>query len=55
MVGSRGQFQLARIMEFGTQEMPANPFFFPSWRTMKRRTRSRIARATRQAIRSGPK
>ena len=53
-VGERKQFQLARIQEFGTQAMPPNPYFFPSWRTMKRRTRSRITRATRQAIRGGP-
>lgn len=54
-VGSRNQFQLARIMEFGTQFMPAQPYFFPSWRTMKKRTRDRIKRATKQAIRKGAK
>ena len=55
MVGNRKQFQLARIQEFGTQAMSANPYFFPSWRTMKRRVRSRITRVTRQAIKGGAK
>jgi HK97 gp10 family phage protein len=52
-VGQRNQFQLARIIEFGTQIMPAQPYFFPSWRTMRKRVQSRIKRATKQAIRKG--
>jgi HK97 gp10 family phage protein len=39
----------ARWQEFGTVNMPANPFFFPAYRSLRRRTRSRITRATRKA------
>lgn len=49
-VGERNQFQLARLQEFGTQEMPANPFFFVTWRTKRQRVRSRITRSIRAAI-----
>jgi len=42
----------ARWVEFGTQDAPAQPYFFVSWRTMKKRVRSRIARNVRKAIRS---
>jgi HK97 gp10 family phage protein len=52
MVGSRKQFQLARLQEFGTQAMPASPFFFPSWRSMKKRVRSRVTREMRNAIKA---
>ena len=34
-VGARNQFQLARLQEFGTQAMAANPFFYPSWRASR--------------------
>lgn len=40
----------ARFQEFGTRNMAANPFFFPVWRLMKRRVRSRLSRAIRKAI-----
>jgi head-tail adaptor len=53
MVGNRSQFQLARIIEFGTQAMAQQPYFFPAWRTMKKRTRDRIKRSTKQAILRG--
>ncbi|CUW44449.1 hypothetical protein B3286c1_1781 [Brucella vulpis] len=49
-VGSRNQFQLARLHEFGTQEMGPKPFFFGSWRASKTRVRSRVTRAIREAI-----
>lgn len=44
------RFQNARIQEFGTKKMPANPFFYPAWRALRRRQRARLARAIRQAI-----
>jgi len=49
-VGSRNQFQLARLLEFGTQEMGPKPFFYGSWRVNRKRVRSRITRAIREAI-----
>lgn len=39
----------ARFVEFGTQHMPAQPFFYPAWRFGKKRARSRITRATNKA------
>lgn len=55
MVGSRAQFQLARLQEFGTQNMTANPFFYPSWRASRKRVRGRITRAMKKAIKDGAK
>lgn len=53
MVGEREQFQLARLQEFGTQHMKATPYFFPSWRTLRKRATSRVTRQMRKAIRDG--
>lgn len=41
-----------RFVEFGTQNAPAHPFFFVSWRVMKKRVRSRISRNIRAAIKA---
>lgn len=46
-------FQNARIQEFGTKNMPANPFFFPAWRLNRSRIRSRISRSVSKAWKSG--
>lgn len=40
----------ARWVEFGTQKMGAQPFFFPSYRALRTRTRRRITAATRKAL-----
>lgn len=42
----------ARWVEFGTQKMPAQEFFFPSYRAMRKRIKSRITREMKKAIRS---
>lgn len=42
----------ARFQEFGTVNMPANPFFYPVWRTRKRRVKSRLTRNINKAIKS---
>ena len=42
-------FQNARIQEFGTSDMAANPYFFPPWRVNKSRIKGRITRAVRKA------
>lgn len=44
------QFQNALIQEFGTAEQPANPFFFPSYRALRKRGRGRVTREIRKAI-----
>lgn len=35
----------ARFQEFGTTEMPAQPFFYPAYRLTKKRAKARIQRA----------
>lgn len=39
----------ARWVEFGTARMSAQPFFFPAYRALRRRVRSRVARAVNKA------
>lgn len=46
---SGGQFQNARLQEFGTQTRDANPYFYPAWRMRRRAARSAIRRAVRNA------
>ncbi|SFJ54982.1 phage protein, HK97 gp10 family [Phyllobacterium sp. CL33Tsu] len=41
----------ARWLEFGTQKMQAHPYFFVSYRALRKRTKSRISRATTKAAR----
>lgn len=45
----------ARWVEFGTQHAAPHPFFYPSYRTLKRRVKSRITREMKKAIREGAK
>lgn len=47
-----GEAFYARFQEFGTKNMPANPFFFPVWRVRKRRVKSRLTRNINKAIKS---
>jgi HK97 gp10 family phage protein len=49
--GSKDAFY-ARWNEFGTEKMSAQPFFFPSYRAMRKRIKSRITREMKKAIRS---
>lgn len=39
----------ARWNEFGTQKMTAQPFFYPAWRALRRRTKGRLSRASTKA------
>lgn len=39
----------ARFVEFGTVKMKAEPFFFPAYRAVRKRAKSRISRATTKA------
>lgn len=50
--GSRKAFY-ARFVEFGVHGRPAHPFFYPPYRALKRRIRSRIGRAIGKAVRGG--
>lgn len=47
--GGDGAFY-ARFQEFGTVNMAANPFFFPVWRSEKRRVKSGIKRAVKRGF-----
>lgn len=40
----------ARWVEFGTRTQMAQPYFFPVWRAMRKRARSRVSRAMNKAI-----
>lgn len=47
------EFQLARLVEFGTQTRTATPFLRPAYRAQRRRARSIMRRAVRNAIMKG--
>lgn len=47
------KFQNARLQEFGTKKMKANPFFFFAYRQRKRAARANIARAISKAWKDG--
>lgn len=48
--GNAPQYDYALGQEYGTAEMPAQPFFWPSVNTTKKRVRRRIDRAIGNAI-----
>jgi HK97 gp10 family phage protein len=41
---------VARLLEFGTQKMPAQPFLLPAYRASRRRVQQRMRRAMRDAV-----
>jgi len=43
-------FDVALGQEYGTEDMPASPFFWPSVNTTKKRVRRRIDRAISKAV-----
>lgn len=47
--GASATYDYAFAQEFGTQEMEANPFFYPAYRLGKRRAKGRITRAINKA------
>ena len=42
----------AAFLEFGTVKMAQHPYFFPSWRSLRTRVRSRITREISKAIKA---
>jgi HK97 gp10 family phage protein len=48
--GANGPYDYARAQEFGRHDMPANPYFWPTYRLLKRKFISRRRRAVTQAI-----
>jgi HK97 gp10 family phage protein len=43
-------YQVARLLEFGTQKMPAQPFLLPAYRANRRRSITRMRKAIKDAI-----
>lgn len=41
------------LVEYGTAEAPAQPFFWPAYRLLKTRIKRRTARGIRKAVREG--
>lgn len=41
----------AGFVEFGDKDTPAHPYFFPTYRVLRKRIRSRASRAVRKAAR----
>jgi len=50
--GSGVSYDYANAEEFGTQDEPAKPFFFPSYRLMKKDMRSAVRKAIAQAVKA---
>lgn len=48
--GADASYDYALANEFGTQDMSARPFFWPSYRVTKRRLKGRISRAFGKAM-----
>jgi HK97 gp10 family phage protein len=46
-------YQVARLLEFGTMKMPAQPYLLPAFRANRRRAKTRMRRAVRDAILRG--
>lgn len=54
VLGRNGRrWQNARLQEFGTRKMSPNPFFFVTYRQLKRRVKSRITRQIKAGIKKG--
>lgn len=53
--GNSPEYDYALAQEFGTEEMPANPFFRPAIRVKKKQVRNRVRAAARKALRSAAK
>lgn len=48
--GADAEYDYALGQEFGTVDMPANPFFFPTFRLLRKRLNNRIKRSIRKAV-----
>lgn len=44
------QFQNARLQEFGTVKMKAQPFFYPAWRATRKDIKATVAKIIAQAL-----
>lgn len=46
------EVRYAHMLEFGTMKMPAQPYFYVSWRAKRKKARSNIRKAVRDAARA---
>lgn len=53
--GADASYDYALGVEFGTQDTPPHPFFFPAYRLTKKRAKSRVRRAVSKAAREAAK
>lgn len=53
VTNSRGvRFQNAFLQEFGTKNMPPSPFFYPSYRGLRRKMKGRVTRSINKALKN---
>jgi len=52
---NRYQQQLARLIEFGTRHMHKRPFFYGTWRMMKKKTRANVRKSVGKAVKTAVK
>ena len=48
--GNQGEFDYSRAVEFGAPGRPAEPFFYVTYRKLKRRLKARRSRVVKKAI-----
>jgi len=49
---NRYQQQLARLMEFGTRHMAKRPFFYGTWRMMRKKARANVRKSVGRAVKA---
>jgi len=52
---NRYQQQLAKMIEFGTQHMQKRPFFYGTWRMMRKRAQSNVRKSVSRAVKAATK
>ncbi|RXV64948.1 hypothetical protein C6W92_06065 [Roseovarius sp. A46] len=50
VTAGNGDVRYAHLVEFGTRKAPAQPFFWPAFRVLRKRSETRIKRAMTKAI-----
>ena len=46
----KANYDYARAVEFGTQEVKAQPFFYPIWRARRKEVRAAVKKAIKSAV-----
>lgn len=53
--GNAPEYDYALANEYGTEDMAAQPFFWPAWRLKRKRFKSRMSRAGKKGIQEATK